>query len=595
MQTTHHYARWAVIFALLALLFAWIGNRIERDFGRLDVSTVTFMTEELKPMVGKLYRPKTATAAQPAPALLALHGYQSDKEATSTFGALELARRGYVVLAIDQFGHGYSTQAPAANKNMSGANNGYQYLKTLPFVDKTRLGIFGHSTGALNAIRVAKQNPDHRAVNGQSSNGGEMDGLHNYLLTQGLYEEIGGYREKTYPVKNLVHHEKRLQAFGLPTDSTLEWNHTYGDFADGSARRADLVPGTHLGVMISTATNQSAIDWFSQAMQHDSDVQGFTYWYKEFSGLFALAFALLSALCLAALLLDTPYFAAARQPIEREALLPRGQWRVFALINIAAPLILYPLFTRWGGANEPLASIFPFMPLEMGNGIITWLIITAIIGGIAFAVWYRKQGVPLQYLGVLASPARAQSATVIRRHLLLALLLAAYLYALTLLIHNLFAQELRFLWPLLKPMTAERWQLYPLYWLLLFAAFTVINGLILTVQMRQPVGYCFTTTLLRWSVGSIAVAVGGLFLLWCLHFIPDYLQIGPGFDVLGLPQYGGRWMMMLPVIMAQFCAMIVINHWCYLKTGYIWLGVTFTSLLMAWMMVGGQVIGRFMA
>ena len=126
------------------------------------------------------------------------------------------------------------------------------------------------------------------------------------------------------------------------------------------------------------------------------------------------------------------------------------------LLSLLLTLLLYPLFTRWGGANEPLASIFPFMPLEMGNGIITWLIITAIIGGIAFAVWYRKQGVPLQYLGVLASPARAQSATVIRRHLLLALLLAAYLYALTLLIHNLFAQELRFLWPLLKPMTAER-------------------------------------------------------------------------------------------------------------------------------------------
>ena len=305
MKTCRCYALWAAIFAFIALIAAWTGNRIERDFGRIDVNTITFMTEEMQPMVAKLYRPKTATAAQPAPGLLALHGYQSDKEATNTFGALELARRGYVVLAIDQFGHGYSTQAPAANKNMSGANNGYQYLKTLPFVDKTRLGIFGHSTGAL-----------------------------------------------------------------------------------------------------------SAIDWFDQAMQHDSDLQGFTYWYKEFSGLIALTFALLSALSLAALLLETPYFAA---------------------------------------------------------------------------------------------------------------------------------------------------------------------------------------TLLRWSVGSIIVAVGGLFLLWCLHFIPDYLQIGPGFDALGLPQYGGRWMMMLPVIMAQFCAMIVINHWCYLKTGYIWLGVTFTSLLMAWMMVGGQVIGRFMA
>ena len=70
------------------------------------------MTEELQPMVAKLYRPLTATAEHPAPGLLALHGYQSDKEAASTFGALELARRGYVVLAIDQFGHGYSTGPP---------------------------------------------------------------------------------------------------------------------------------------------------------------------------------------------------------------------------------------------------------------------------------------------------------------------------------------------------------------------------------------------------------------------------------------------------------------------------------------------------
>ncbi|RZN55050.1 hypothetical protein EIG78_11590, partial [Avibacterium paragallinarum] len=36
-------------------------------------------------------------------------------------------------------------------------------------------------------------------------------------------------------------------------------------------------------------------------------------------------------------------------------------------------------------------------------------------------------------------------------------------------------------------------------------------------------------------------------------------------------------------------------HWCYLKTGYIYLGVFFTSMLMAWILVGGQVIGRFLA
>ena len=87
MKTCRCYALWAAIFALIALIAAWTGNRIERDFGRIDVNTITFMTEEMQPMVAKLYRPKTATAAQPAPGLLALHGYQSDKEATNTFGA----------------------------------------------------------------------------------------------------------------------------------------------------------------------------------------------------------------------------------------------------------------------------------------------------------------------------------------------------------------------------------------------------------------------------------------------------------------------------------------------------------------------------
>lgn len=582
----------AALFAALALCASWLGNRIERDFGRVDVNTVTFMTEELKPMVAKLYRPMTATAERPAPGLLALHGYQSDKEAASTFGALELARRGYVVLAIDQFGHGYSTRAPAANKNMSGSNNGYQYLKSLPFVDPARLGLFGHSTGALNAIRVAKANPGHRAVNGQSSNGGEMTGLNNYLLTQGLYEEIGGYRERTFPVKDLVRNANRLKAFGLPADATLEWNHTYGDFADGSARRADLVGGTHLGVMISAVTNQSAIDWFGQALDHASDVQGYTYWYKEFSGLCALFFALTAALCLANGLLELPYFAAVRQPVERAPWLPRKTWLTFGLINIALTLILYPIFTQWGGANEPIAAALPFMPLEMGNGIVTWLLVSALASVVFFVLWRHGQPIALDRLGILAAPGQRRA---VCRHLLLAFLIAGALYALTLFIHSLFAQELRFLWPLLKPMTSERWQLFPVYWALIFIAFTAINGLILTVQMKQPVGDGFAATWLRWSLGSIAIAVGGLFLLWCLHFIPGYLQIGPGFDVLGLPKFGGRWMMMLPVIMSQFCAMIVINHWCYLKTGYIWLGVALTSLLMAWMMVGGQVIGRFMA
>ena len=56
---------------------------------------------------GLLYIPSTATAARPAPAVLASHGYINTREMQSPF-AIELARRGFVVLAMDMEGHGYS-------------------------------------------------------------------------------------------------------------------------------------------------------------------------------------------------------------------------------------------------------------------------------------------------------------------------------------------------------------------------------------------------------------------------------------------------------------------------------------------------------
>ncbi|WP_233116094.1 alpha/beta hydrolase [Aggregatibacter actinomycetemcomitans] len=591
---------WGGLFLIFTFISAYVAALVERDFGRLEISTISFMTEEQQPMVAKLYRPQSATDKTPKPGLLALHGYQSDKEATNTFGALELAKRGFVVLAIDHFGHGYSTKLPASNKNMSGANNGYQYLKSLPFVDSRRLGIFGHSTGALNAIRVAQLNPDHKAINGQSSNGGDPS-LHNYLLIQGLYEEIAGYREKSFPVKELAKNTNRLKAFSLEKSGGLQWDHTYGNFTDGSARRAALVEGTHLGVMVSSRTNKEAILWFNQALQQgqqDADwiePEQQTYWYKEIAGLFALSFAVISALCLAAGLLKNPYFSAVTQMPSRKVELPSGKWVHFAMCNIIATMILYPLFTQWGGANEPIASMISFMPLEMGNGIVLWLVVSAIVNYLSFFLWSHKKSISWQEFGILAGKPNITTSQLIGRYLILAAILVSYLYGIAYVVHSYWQVELRFLWPAFKPLTPERFALFPIYWLFILFFFYSFNGLVVTVQMRMKQAKNFTITLIDWTIKTSFFAVSGLVLLWLFHFIPDFMQLGPGFDLIGLPQFGGRWMMMLSVIIPQFIVLILISHWCYLKTGYVYLGVFLTSILMTWIIVGGQVIGRFLA
>ncbi len=73
MQKNNHF--FAVLFLVFSVISAYIASLIERDFGRIDVTTVTFNTEEQQPMVAKLYRPLSASADSPKPALLALHGY----------------------------------------------------------------------------------------------------------------------------------------------------------------------------------------------------------------------------------------------------------------------------------------------------------------------------------------------------------------------------------------------------------------------------------------------------------------------------------------------------------------------------------------
>src|SRR2546428_14064146 len=73
-------------------------------------------------MSGLLHTPRNATPKTPAPGILAVHGYINSRETQDGF-AIEFARRGYVVLALDQTGHGYS-DPPAFAGGFGGARGG---------------------------------------------------------------------------------------------------------------------------------------------------------------------------------------------------------------------------------------------------------------------------------------------------------------------------------------------------------------------------------------------------------------------------------------------------------------------------------------
>jgi hypothetical protein len=99
--------------------------------------------------------PKDASESNPLPAVVLTHGYLNNRELQMPF-AVELARRGFIVLAVDREGHGNYENSGTTGAMMAtnGLYDSAKYLYNLPEVDKSELGISGHSMGGYTTAAV---------------------------------------------------------------------------------------------------------------------------------------------------------------------------------------------------------------------------------------------------------------------------------------------------------------------------------------------------------------------------------------------------------------------------------------------------------
>lgn len=116
-----------------------------------------------KVVSGILFKPKSATADNPLPGVVLTHGYLNNRELQLPF-AIELARRGFVVLTVDREGHGNypNTDETGAMMATNGLYDSAKYLYNLDYVDKDKIGISGHSMGGYTtAMTLMQDNADN--------------------------------------------------------------------------------------------------------------------------------------------------------------------------------------------------------------------------------------------------------------------------------------------------------------------------------------------------------------------------------------------------------------------------------------------------
>ncbi|MBR5382572.1 MAG: alpha/beta hydrolase [Clostridia bacterium] len=169
---------------VIVLCGSLLANLFNTNFWGTKVSRISFETAN-GTLSGLLYMPKGASATDPRPAVIVTHGYLNSAEMQDA-NAIELSRRGYVVLALDMYDHGHSDINDEIYQNFAayGAflstwapfwlNSMYdavQYMYDQAYVLKDEagngiIGITGHSMGGFSStIAVANDERDF-ATNG---------------------------------------------------------------------------------------------------------------------------------------------------------------------------------------------------------------------------------------------------------------------------------------------------------------------------------------------------------------------------------------------------------------------------------------------
>jgi hypothetical protein len=163
----------SLVVVIVASIFA---NMINTSFYSVDVKRISFTTEK-GVLSGLLYLPKGASADDPRATIVTTHGYLNSAEMQDA-PAIELSKRGYVVLALDMYEQGHSmnkldkTNASAFFSFWPTALfDAVQYIYTHPYVLKDfngngMIAVSGHSMGSFSSVMAVVMDEQQFATTG---------------------------------------------------------------------------------------------------------------------------------------------------------------------------------------------------------------------------------------------------------------------------------------------------------------------------------------------------------------------------------------------------------------------------------------------
>jgi len=582
--------KWLLVMALLLIvgggLLAYL---IQTGGNTIKIQDARWKGNQNNIQFGFLYIPPGVTKEKPAPGIIATHGNNNSLEMQDGF-AIEFARRGYVVLADDLTGHGFS-ESPA----WLGGEEMLNYFRTLDIVDKNNIGLEGHSMGGWASVIMADKNPDgyKSLVLVDSATGvwcrkGDALFPRNTAVIFGAYEELSRYMWSA-PIGSDVFKSNSLKTlFG--TTENVEAGKLYGSIEAGTARKLYMTKSTHPGATFSPAAIGAAVDWMQMTIPAPKNIPADNQiWYWKEIGTFIAAIGMILLLFpLGALLLQTGFFKELSEatPVSKAA---KGfGWWIGAVLTVLIPLAVFFKVMGFSAAGPGHCS--KIFPQVYTNVILLWIAGVAAISLILFLLWHfifnRKNKATFVNYG-LTWKNKGLDWKKIGKSFLLAVIICIAAYLTLVLSYLFFKIDYRLWLFVIKPMAPWHFRLF-LTDYIPFLVYFLILGLVVHGQLRRGKA----GGLKQWQEMLINIFLLIMpFIIW-LAFQYGPLFAGGEMPLTRLPE-ANLWSIFMIQFLPLFTMVALVSTYFYRKTGHIYTGAFLNALLITWIVVASQLTFKF--
>ena len=396
-----------VISLAIILLFSFLASMFNSGMFNVSVSRISFDTANGQ-LSGLLYMPKGVDEKNPRPAVIVTHGYLNSAEMQDA-NAIELSRRGYVVLALDMYDHGHSNIKEEIYENfaaygdflktwapfwLNSMNDAVQYMYDQPYVLKDEagngiIGITGHSMGGFSSTMAVAYDEQSFAATGirkvyaNLTEGSDFQYSSIFGVTAAAFDAAGGGRylgkvaaqcddfffnapgdpAGTVRKKDYVSTPDGMTF--LQQTEAAEAN-TWYDASDGGHRIIYEPAETHPWNHFSTTTTANAVNFYNAAFadfmeKAPADGNSQIWYWKEICEFIALVGFVLFIMAFANLLTCLPFFRLARTELPAPAAAQKdGKLAATILILIVAimlPALLFETFYGWSPDNGTLKLV----------------------------------------------------------------------------------------------------------------------------------------------------------------------------------------------------------------------------------------------